>query len=172
MNARLVQFILVAAALAYIGVARTHLTAAPPSLATGTVTPYASAGRVERASRKMVAKKPPITLTSSLGVAVDGESVVFDMTVTNPGQRKVELTFPSGQTYDVVVYDAAGGEVWRWSTGQMFTQSLRNKSLDAHETMSYSATWKHPAIHGSLVAVATLTSTNYPSTARVTFALP
>jgi hypothetical protein len=169
MNARLVQFILVAAALAYIGVARTHLTAAP-SLATGTVTPYASAGRIS--ARKAVAKKPPITLTSALGVAVDGESVTFDLTVTNPGQRKVELTFPSGQTYDVVVFDAAGGEVWRWSTGQMFTQSLRNKSLDAHETMQYSATWKHPAIHGSLVAVATLTSTNYPSTARASFALP
>jgi hypothetical protein len=54
----------------------------------------------------------------------------------------------------------------------MFTQSLRNKPLDAHESLSYDATWKHPAIHGSLVAVATLTSTNYPSTARAVFALP
>jgi len=170
MNARLVQFILVAAAIAYVGVARTHLTAAP-SLATGSVTPYASAGRLSSRSAPS-SRKAPITLNSALGVAVDGDEVKFDLTVTNPGQRKVELTFPSGQTYDVVVYDAAGGEVWRWSTGQMFTQSLRNKPLDAHETVSYNATWKHPAIHGSLVAVATLTSTNYPSTARAAFALP
>ena len=169
MNARLIQFILVAAALLYIGVARTHLTAAP-SLATGSVTPNVSAGRVSL--RVAGPRKVPITLTSALGVAVDGESVQFELKVTNPGARKVELTFPSGQTYDVVVYDAAGGEVWRWSTGQMFTQSLRNKPLDAHESLSYDATWKHPAIHGSLVAVATLTSTNYPSTARAVFALP
>ena len=168
MNARLVQFILVAGAIAYVGVARTHLTAAP-SMATGSVTPNVSAGRLARTAP---AKKVPIILTSALGVAVDGDAVKFDLTVTNPGQRKVELTFPSGQTYDVVVYDAAGGEVWRWSTGQMFTQSLRNKPLDSHESLSYSATWKHPAIHGSLVAVATLTSTNYPSTARAAFALP
>jgi hypothetical protein len=169
MNARLVQFLLVAAAILVIGVTRTHLTAAP-SLATGSVTPNVSAGRLS--SRTVPAKKTPITLTSALGVAVDGDEVKFDLTVTNPGQRKVELTFPSGQTYDVVVYDAAGGEVWRWSTGQMFTQSLRNKPLDAHESISYDATWKHPVIHGSLTAVATLTSTNYPSTARATFALP
>jgi hypothetical protein len=170
MNARLIQFILVAAALAYIGVARTHLTAAP-SLTTSSVTttPYASAGRL---SSKASGRKVPISLTSALGVAVADEGVQFELTVTNPGARKVELTFPSGQTYDVVVYDAAGGEVWRWSTGQMFTQSLRNKPLDAHESLSYSATWRHPAIHGSLVAIATLTSTNYPSTARATFALP
>jgi hypothetical protein len=123
-------------------------------------------------ARTALAKKTPIILTSALGVSVDGDQVKFDLTVTNPGARKVELTFPSGQTYDVVVYDAAGGEVWRWSTGQMFTQSLRNKPLDAHESLSLDATWKHPAIHGSLVAVATLTSTNYPSTARASFALP
>jgi Intracellular proteinase inhibitor len=169
MNARLVQFILVAGAIAYVGVARTHLTAAP-SMTTRSVTPYASAGRMT--ARAAASRKAPITLTSALGVAVDGDEVKFDLTVTNPGQRKVELTFPSGQTYDVVVYDAAGGEVWRWSVGQMFTQSLRNKPLDAHESLSYNATWKHPAIHGSLVAVATLTSTNYPSTARAAFALP
>jgi hypothetical protein len=170
MNSRLIQFILVAAALLYIGVARTHLTAAP-SLATGTVTPNVSAGRLA-SMRASSVRKPPITLASALGVTVDGENVQFELKVTNPGQRKVELTFPSGQTYDVVVYDAAGGEVWRWSTGQMFTQALRNKPLDAHESLSLDATWKHPAIHGSLVAVATLTSTNYPSTAKATFALP
>jgi Intracellular proteinase inhibitor len=169
MNARLIQFILVAAALAYIGVARTHLTAAP-SLTTGRVTPYASEGQLSR--RAVPNRKPPIILASVLGVAVDGDQVNFDLKVTNPGQRKVELTFPNGQTYDVVVYDAAGGEVWRWSTGQMFTQSLRNKPLDSHESLSYTATWRHPAIHGALVAVATLTSTNYPSTAKATFALP
>ena len=168
MNARLVQFILVAGAIAYVGVARTHLTAAP-SMVTGPVT-TTSAGRLS--ARSAPVRKPPITLTSALGVAVDGDEVKFDLTVTNPGQRKVELTFPSGQTYDVVVYDAAGGEVWRWSTGQMFTQALRNKPLDAHESISYDATWKHPVIHGSLTAVATLTSTNYPSTARAAFALP
>jgi hypothetical protein len=169
MNARVVQFILVAGAIAYVGVARTHLTAAP-SKTTGSVTPYASAGRLS--AKTLPIRKAPISLTSALGVAVDGDEVKFDLTVTNPGQRKVELTFPSGQTYDVVVYDAAGGEVWRWSTGQMFTQALRNKPLDAHESISYNATWKHPVIHGSLVAVATLTSTNYPSSARAAFALP
>ena len=169
MNARLVQFILVAGAIAYVGVARTHLTAAP-SMATGSVTPNVSTGRLS--ARIAAGKKAPIALTSALGVAVDGDEVKFDLTVTNPGARKVELTFPSGQTYDVVVYDAAGGEVWRWSTGQMFTQSLRNKPLDSHESLDYNATWKHPAIHGSLVAVATLTSTNYPSTARAAFTLP
>jgi hypothetical protein len=101
-----------------------------------------------------------------------GDGVQFSVVVTNDGPRRVELTFPSGQTHDIVVYDAAGSEVWRWSVGQMFTQALQNKSLDAHESLHYTMRWHHPVPHGPLVAVASLTSTNYPVESRAQFALP
>jgi hypothetical protein len=164
MNARVIQFALVAAAVLSAGIARTHLTAAP-SLATRSIAPHA-AGTRGRASNEKV------TMSSSLDVAVTGDGVQFSVVVTNDGPRRVELTFPNGQTHDIVVYDAAGSEVWRWGTGQMFTQALQNKSLDAHESVRYTMRWRHPAPHGPLVAVASLTSTNYPVESRAQFALP
>jgi hypothetical protein len=164
MNARVIQFALVAAAVLSAGFARTHLTAAP-SLAARAAVPRLATGRGRAASE-------PVKMSSSLDVAVANDGVQFTVTVTNDGPRRVELTFPSGQTHDIVVYDAAGSEVWRWSAGQMFTQALQNKSLDAHEAMHYTMRWRHPVPHGSLLAVASLTSTNYPVESRAQFALP
>jgi Intracellular proteinase inhibitor len=162
MNARVIQFALVAAAVLSAGIARTHLTAAP-SLATRSVAPRASHGQISTG---------PVKMSSSLDVAVAGDGVQFTVVVTNEGSRRVEVAFPSGQTHDVVVYDAAGNEVWRWSVGQMFTQALQDKSLDANESLHYTMRWRHPALHGPLVAVASLNSTNYPVEARAQFALP
>jgi hypothetical protein len=164
MNARVFQFALVAAAVLSAGIARTHLTAAP-SLATRSVAPHSNAshGRIST---------EPVKMSSSLDVAVAGDGVQFTVNVTNEGSRRVEVAFPSGQTHDVVVYDAAGNEVWRWSVGQMFTQALQDRSLDAHESLHYTMRWRHPVLHGQLVAVASLTSSNYPVETKAEFALP
>jgi len=162
MNTRFIQVALVAGAVLSAGIARTHLTAAP-SLATRSVATHAlSRGR----------SAEPVNMTSSLDVAVDNDGVQFTVVVTNESARSVELTFPTGQTHDVVVYDAAGNSVWRWGAGQMFTQSLQDRSLDAHESMHYTMRWRHPPLHGPLTAVSQLTSTNYPVESRAQFALP
>jgi hypothetical protein len=112
----------------------------------------------------------PLTSTTQVNVLNDG--VNFVVTVTNNSAKKIELTFPDGQTHDVSVHDAAGSEIWRWSTGQMFTQSLRNHSLAPHATLSYSMHWRRPQVHGPLIATGSLTSANFPITSSVTFVLP
>ena len=111
-------------------------------------------------------------LNTTLDVTVHGDEVRFVLVVTNTSSKKLELTFPNGQTHDLTVLDAAGDEVWRWGNGQMFTQALRNQPLDAHGSLTYTARWRQPAVHGSLTAVGTLTSTNYPVESRASFALP
>jgi hypothetical protein len=163
MNARTLQMLLVAAAVLYVGVARTHLTAAP-SLATGATAPRL----VSTHGRTL----PPSTVSSVLNVAVHDDAVEFSIAVTNDGPRKVEVNFPTGQTHDLVVYDAAGSEVWRWGAAQMFTQTLRNMPLAVNESLHYTVRWQHPAAHGPLVAVGSLTSTNYPIETRAAFKLP
>ena len=60
--------------------------------------------------------------------------------VTNVADHSLELDFPNGQTHDFVVFDSAGREVWRWSTGRMFTQALQNKLLSSSETVTISIT--------------------------------
>jgi len=110
------------------------------------------------------------TIASSLDVTV-GEAVQFSFHVTNSSAKRVELRFPSGQTHDVVVLDPQGREVWRWSTGRMFTQAMQNKLLSASDTLTFTETWR-PEHAGTYTAVASLLSENYPSEQRAEFSLP
>jgi intracellular proteinase inhibitor BsuPI len=110
-------------------------------------------------------------LASSLGVKVDrGVELAFH--VTNAGEKKLELTFPSGQTHDFVVLDSLDREVWRWSAGRIFTQSLQNKMLGTGETLSYEDELPLKNAHGRYVAVALLKSENFPVETRVEFDVP
>lgn len=141
----------------------------PFSLATAAA---ATNTRVITASAASHSRPVATTLESSMDVSVNGEDVHFVMHVMNHTARKLEVTFPSGLTHDIAVMDVAGSEVWRWSSGQMFTQALRNQPLDPQASLSYSMHWRRPRAHGPLTAVATLTSTNYPLESRAVFALP
>jgi hypothetical protein len=145
------------------------------SLATAAPTDAQIQARLVRtASHAMLGEhetvKGPL-LVPSVDVTV-GADVRFDFHVTNNSARKLELNFASGETHDVVVIDAGGQELWRWSTGQLFTQSLRNQPLDAHQTLSYTVHWNHPMAHGPLTVIATLTSQNHPLESRAAFTLP
>jgi hypothetical protein len=110
------------------------------------------------------------TLASSLDVKVNN-TVTLTLHVTNRSDGRVEITFPSGQTHDFVVHDSAGRNVWRWSEGRLFTQAIRNKNLDAKETLSYDVAWRPTDVHGRFTAIATLRSSNYPVRDSVEFEL-
>lgn len=97
--------------------------------------------------------------------------VRFAIEVANDGPKKVELNFPDGRTHDFVVLDRAGHEVWRWSAGRMFTQSMQNRLLDSNDSVVYAERWSPPA-PGRYILVAQLRSENYPVQQRVEFALP
>lgn len=114
-----------------------------------------------------VVKHANTPLATSLDIAVD-DAVRFDFAVINQGKKKLELKFDDGRTHDVVVLDAAGREVWRWSEGRAFTQAMRNKVLRTSDSLRYEESWKD-AKPGDYVAVVTLASANYPLTQRVEF---
>lgn len=111
-------------------------------------------------------------LASSLDVNVTGGEVRLVFHVTNRTDRKVEITFPTGQRYDFVVLDSAGREVWRWSADRMFTQALQTRLLDPNETLSADERWSAGGRTGRFTAVAQLRSANYPIEQRVDFTLP
>jgi hypothetical protein len=96
--------------------------------------------------------------------------VRFAIEVANNSRKRVELNFPDGRTHDFVVLNEAGREVWRWSTGRMFTQAMRNRVLDVHDAVVYDERWAPPA-PGHYTLVASLRSENYPVQQRVDFAL-
>jgi hypothetical protein len=125
-------------------------------------------------SEKTGAHMPSDTsLVTSAKVAVDSGHVQFALHITNLAPHAVELNFPNGQTHEFVVLDTLGREIWRSSTGKMFTQSLQNRNVDADATLSFNEVW-HPrgGYHGRYTALAKLRSSNHPVEERVDFELP
>lgn len=114
---------------------------------------------------------PPVAAQLDVNV---GEAIDFAFRVTNNESRKLELVFPSGQTHELVVTDSVGREVWRWSDGRMFTQSLQNRILESSATMTWEATWKPEGARlapGTYVATASLLSENKPLEQHVAFSV-
>src|SRR5688500_15643838 len=88
--------------------------------------PHAAESTVPDAAARPTMKPDTANpLASSLDVRV-ADGVRFTLHVTNRGGRNLELMFPSGQTHDFVVLDAAGKQLWRWSEGRMFTQAMQS----------------------------------------------
>lgn len=166
MNRRLIISLLCAGALAFACGPRSR-TPTPPALASAL--PVASASVVAaRAPTHTRESRANTKVDSHLLVSVAKHTVRFALQVKNVGRKHVELTFPSGQAYDFAVLDASGREVWRWSSGRMFTQGIQNRLLDTGESMNADATWAGKA-PGRYTVVATLRSTNFPSEERSDF---
>lgn len=153
---RLFVAILGAAALVFATGPRSHSeTAAAP--------PAASARRVKGEATP--------ALAATLRISVD-DQVRFDYVVTNTTTKQLEVRFPNGRTHDFVILDSLEREVWRWSEGRMFTQSLQNRLLSGGETLSYEDRHPAAALRGRYTAVAELASMNFPIQTRVPFVVP
>jgi hypothetical protein len=102
-------------------------------------------------------------LSATLYVRSNESPMRLALHVVNTSKKRLELTFPSGQTHDFVILDSVGREVWRWGNGRMFTQSLRNKLLGAGETLELEeSVGRINLVPGKYVARAVLTSRNHP----------
>jgi hypothetical protein len=130
---------------------------------------FSSVALAERAT--LPAATTDSTVASELTLTV-GEKIEFNFRVTNNTKKYVEIRFPSGKTHDFVVLDSLDREVWRWSSGRMFTQVLKNKVMRAQESIAFEESWKSPAEGGTFTAVALLSSRNYPLEERVQFVVP
>ncbi len=109
-------------------------------------------------------------LASSFAVDVKN-GVQFKLDVKNNTSRMVELRFRDGKTHDFIVLDESGKEVWRWSTGRMFTQAIQNKLVKSNDSAVFADVWNGRNAHGKFTAVAILPSENHPVEQRVEFAL-
>ena len=97
-----------------------------------------------------------VTLTKISGP----RTTSFALELKNPG-KLTEVRFASGKTHDFVVLDEKDREVWRWSTGRLFTQSLQTKQLKTGDSILFEATWDSVA-PGTYRVVASLNSANHP----------
>jgi hypothetical protein len=116
--------------------------------------------------RSAIVNAPALATTLELSVS---DGVDLRLHVTNASGKKIEMTFPTGQTHDFYILDASGREVWRWSEGRMFTQGVQKKLVDAGATVSFADRWAGPVAGGTYTAVAVLMSTSHRTEQRVEF---
>jgi hypothetical protein len=111
------------------------------------------------------------TLAGKFDVAVaNGVHLAFH--VSNGAAKAVELNFPNGHTYDFVVTDTTGREIWKWSDGRLFTQAMQNKVLGREESVAYRADWDPGTRRGTYIAMVSLRSENHPMEQQIRFDIP
>ncbi len=96
-----------------------------------------------------------IGLTSQLDLGTQqfaqGEPISIAMTLKNCGDNVVHLYYTSGQRYDFFAENESGAEVWRWSEGQAFEQSLGEVQMAVGESVIYKETWDQRDSKGNQV---------------------
>jgi hypothetical protein len=76
------------------------------------------------------------------GIVAFGNSIVFDISVTNRSGGTQVLTLPTSQVYDLAVFtEGAQTPSWRWSFNRTFTPAATNLSFAAHQSISYLFIW-------------------------------
>jgi hypothetical protein len=115
------------------------------------------------------------TLSAQRFSYATGEVVPFEMVLRNVSTRPQTLTFRSGQDFEIVVRNQEGQEIWRWSTGRIFTQQIREITFAPGEERRFGAVWDQvtdagtPADPGLYQATATLTASDPVQSNAVTF---
>ncbi len=97
-----------------------------------------------------------------------GQSVRFRIRLSNNGGKTEELVSPTAQLYDFWVRKGSR-EVWRWSAGQTFLQSVTTTALQTQATQIYTQTW-HPTTTGRFTVYGEMKVNGYegPLTGKVT----
>lgn len=129
MSRRGIVFSLTCAAIVY--------ACAPRNRVSATEEATQQSGQLDAASVTDTSGAFAVTLRES----TDKLATLFALEVKNTGKRD-EVRFASGKTHDFVVFDANDREVWRWSTGRMFTQMLQTKHLKTGDSVRYEARWE------------------------------
>lgn len=68
-------------------------------------------------------------------------NIVFDIGLFSHYTKPIELTFSSGQQFELTITDKSGNEVFRYSDDKFFTLALVNKTLNPGELLSWKDEW-------------------------------
>ncbi|WP_407272403.1 BsuPI-related putative proteinase inhibitor [Radiobacillus sp. PE A8.2] len=74
------------------------------------------------------------------------EQVTFHMELSNNGEETVELGMSGGQQFEIVVTDASGQEIYRFSEGKAFIESFVYKEIPAGKSLEWTEEWNDTEI--------------------------
>lgn len=92
---------------------------------------------------------------TSFGVSLrksGNAKMIADLRLRTAGGAGVRLTFPSLQSYDVILRDEAGNELWRWSDGWFFspivyTREVHDLAFQAEIPLNPQGRWLPPGTY-------------------------
>lgn len=89
-----------------------------------------------------------------------GETVTFQLSLTNAGDDRLVLRFRNGQQYDFEVRQG-NTVVWNWSRGRLFAQALTTQALGPNEDVIFNADWTQNSNAGRQVTPGVYTVRGY-----------
>ena len=123
----------------------------------------AAAQKARRDVPPMPSNSVPVTVTVKTDKTVykPEDPLTITATAKNTQKDKVTLPFSSGQRYDIEIRegkDGKGKQVWLWSKGRMFTESLTKTSLAPNAVMKIAEKAAAPKDKGVYVVRLTITT--------------
>jgi hypothetical protein len=92
------------------------------------------------AGGEVVATGFKVSLSADKAVYKSGEPIALTLSVSNHTGHEIRLEFGSAQRFDFAIRDTKGGQIWRWSEGQMFGQMLGTETFgSAQPQITYTA---------------------------------
>lgn len=83
------------------------------------------------------------SVTLSADAVQKNNQVIFTLTVQNHSDAAKKMAFRSGQKYEILVKDQSGEELYKYSKGKMFIQSLDQLVLKPGESRSFEEIWDY-----------------------------
>jgi hypothetical protein len=87
----------------------------------------------------------PQTVIARLEVEKDtyelGEPIEMTLRIANCATEPITRTFADEQRYDFSAREVGGVEVWRWSRGMDFAETLGEVTLEPEQEVTFSETW-------------------------------
>ncbi|WP_077617254.1 BsuPI-related putative proteinase inhibitor [Bacillus sinesaloumensis] len=91
-------------------------------------------------------------LQTNLSIKTDDNEAIFTISLKNTGDKPVKVTIPGGQKYEIVVKNANGDEVYRYSIDKMFIQSIEEMELQPGEEKVWEEPWDYTTNDGTRLA--------------------
>ena len=91
-------------------------------------------------------------LQTDLLIKTGENEATFTIKIKNTSDNSVKLTIPSGQKYEIIVKDADGKEVYRYSIDKMFIQSIEEMELKPGQEKVWEEPWDYTSNDGTRLA--------------------
>ncbi|HEC87112.1 MAG TPA: hypothetical protein ENI49_04520 [Thermoplasmatales archaeon] len=88
------------------------------------------------------------------------DGINISLSITNRGDKDINLTFPDAQVADFEIVSGEGKQVYLWSSGRMFAQVITTLKVPAGESIELlNETWRADAREGNYTIVGWLPTT-------------